>query len=154
MDASLSEGERIHGLQLTPLKRIALPAGDVMHGLRASEPAFGGFGEAYFTSVVQGQVKGWKRHRRMLSNLIVPVGSVRVQVLDDREDSPSRGQWFDASLGEGNYQRLTLPPNLWFAFGGVGAGLNLMLNLASIEHDPSECDSLPLGEPRFAASGW
>ena len=144
----------IDGVQLSALKRIALPAGDVLHGLRASEPSFGGFGEAYFTTVLQGQVKGWKRHRRMLSNLVVPVGAVRVQLLDDREDSPSRGRWLDVTLGESNYQRLTLPPGLWFAFAGAGPGLNLMLNIASIEHDPGECETLPLGDPRFAESGW
>jgi dTDP-4-dehydrorhamnose 3,5-epimerase len=60
----------------------------------------------------------------------------------------------DLTLGTTNYQRLTLPPNLWFAFQGRSAGLNLMLNLASIPHDPDESDTRPLDAPEFAAMAW
>ena len=68
------------GVRLSPLRRIDTPAGPVLHALKASEPAFQGFGEAYFTAVGRGQVKAWKRHRRMVSNLVVPVGEVRSAV--------------------------------------------------------------------------
>jgi dTDP-4-dehydrorhamnose 3,5-epimerase len=142
------------GAQLVPLRRIDAPAGAVMHGLKASEPAFQGFGEAYFTTIGKGQVKAWKRHRRMVSNLIVPVGEIRLKLFDDRADSPTRGQLFELTLGSGNYQRLTLSPGLWFGFEGLAEGLNLMLNLASIEHDPTESDALPQDDPRFGQSGW
>jgi dTDP-4-dehydrorhamnose 3,5-epimerase len=142
------------GVRLSPLRRIDTPAGPVLHALKASEPAFQGFGEAYFTTVRRGQVKAWKRHRRMVSNLVVPVGEVRLQLLDDRPDSSTRGLWLDLRLGLANYQRLTVPPGVWFGFEGRGEGLNLMMNLASIEHDPTETDTLPLDDPRFAQSGW
>ncbi len=42
------------------------------------------------------------------------------------------------------YQRLTIPPGYWVAFGGVGEDLNLLLNIASLPHDPNESRSLPL----------
>ena len=142
------------GVQLVPLRQIALPAGAVMHALKASEPSFQHFGEAYFTTVEAGQVKAWKRHRQMVSNLIVPSGIIRLQLQDDREQSPTRGRWLDLSLGTTNYQRLTIPCGFWFGFAGVASGLNLMLNIASIEHDPAEADTLPLNDPRFAKIDW
>ncbi|MDP8916382.1 MAG: dTDP-4-dehydrorhamnose 3,5-epimerase, partial [Pseudomonadota bacterium] len=51
------------------------------------------------------------------------------------------------------YGRLTIPPGLWMAFGGVGGGLNLLLNLASIEHDPAEADSRPIDALPWAWTG-
>lgn len=144
----------LEGVQLSPLRRIPSPAGPVMHALKASEPAFQGFGEAYFSSVGYAQVKAWKRHRRMVCNLVVPVGGVRLKLLDERSESLTFGHWLELCLGAENYQRLTIPPGLWFGFEGLDQGLNLVLNLASIEHDPSEADTLPIDEARFKSSGW
>jgi len=126
----------------TPLRRIPTPGGDVRHALKQSEASFAGFGEAYFSSVEQGAVKGWKRHRRMTLNLIVPVGGVRFVVAD--EATGETRSWQLSPDRAEQYGRLTVPPGLWVAFGGVGPGLNLLLNIASIEHDPAEAEGRPL----------
>ena len=68
---------------LTPLKRIATPKGDVMHGLKASDPGYAGFGEAYFSLVNEGETKGWKRHFRMTLNLVCAAGRIRVVVREE-----------------------------------------------------------------------
>ena len=121
---------------LTPLRRIPGAAGDVRHGLKASSEGYDGFGEAYFSCVLKGAVKGWKKHTRMTLNLIVSRGEIRFIVYDETVGSykayhltPERDE---------DYARLTVPPGLWMAFGGVGDGENMLLNIASIEHDPSE----------------
>jgi dTDP-4-dehydrorhamnose 3,5-epimerase len=130
----------IQGVQLTPLRRIAAAGGEVLHAMKLSDLGFAGFGEAYFSSVDTGATKGWRRHRRMTMNLIVPVGAVRVAVCDDREKEEIF-QIVDLSPdGAATYQRLTVPPGLWTAFRGNGHGLNLVLNIASIEHDPAESE--------------
>lgn len=126
----------------TPLRRIPTPGGEVRHGLRASDPQFAGFGEAYFSGVEQGAVKGWKRHRLMTLNLIVVVGEVRFLVLDAA--TGERWAFQPGPEAANGYGRLTVPPGLWMAFGGVGTGVNMLLNLASIEHDPAEADARPL----------
>ena len=59
---------------LTTLRRIATPNGDVLHGMKASDPGYNGFAEAYFSMVLQGAVKGWKRHFEMTLNLVCIVG--------------------------------------------------------------------------------
>jgi len=145
---------QIDGVLLSPLRTIPTAGGPVRHAMKASDAGFHGFGEAYFTSIEHRAVKAWKRHHRMWSSLIVPVGAVRLQLVDDRVDSPTRGSAMDLILGPENYQRLSMPPGLWFGFQGVSAGLNLMLNLASIEHDPGEAETLPLDAPAFAHVGW
>ena len=124
---------------LTPLKQIFHPKGDVYHAMKASDAGYAGFGEAYFTSVIAGETKGWKKHQRMTLNLVVPIGQVTFFVHDTASGATQR---FD--LGPASYARLTVPPGLWVAFRGVGEGTNLVLNLASIEHDPAEAENLPL----------
>ena len=124
---------------ITPLKRIYHPKGDLFHALKKSDPGFGGFGEAYFTTIHQGETKGWKRHSRMYMNLIVPVGMVRFFIHDERD-----GTTIAYDIGCDNFGRLSVPPGLWIAFTGLGGGLNLILNIASTEHDPKEAESAPL----------
>ncbi|MDQ1298578.1 MAG: hypothetical protein QG558_1117, partial [Campylobacterota bacterium] len=51
--------------------------------------------------------------------------------------------FFKVTLSQDNYQRLTVKPNLWVAFKGLGE-YNLLLNLASIEHDPHEAQNIEL----------
>ena len=94
------------GVMLTPLKQIQNPKGDIFHALKESDAGFSGFGEAYFSSVGFGEVKGWKKHIKMTLNLIVPVGEVEFVIYDDRLDSPSNGKFFTVILSANNYQRL------------------------------------------------
>ncbi len=132
------------GIILTPLKIIPTPKGEVMHALKQSETSFVGFGEAYFSNVLQGEIKGWKKHTRMTLNLIVPVGEIRFVIFSEKEND-----FFEVNLGTKNYQRLTISPDLWVAFQGIGKGLNLLLNVASLEHDPQEAENKELREIRF-----
>ena len=53
-------------------------------------------------------------------------------------------QFFTINLSQENYKRLTVPAGVWMAFKGIGEDLNMLLNLASIEHDPSEAISKEL----------
>ena len=137
------------GIKVFPLKIIQTLNGEVKHALKYSDHSFSGFGEAYFSSVGFGAIKGWKKHSRMILNLIVPIGRIKFTVFDDREGSESFGEYYTIILGEGNYQRLTISPNLWVAFEGVGEGENTLLNIASIEHDPAEAINIDLNNNIF-----
>ena len=128
------------GVVLTPLRQIETIGGAVYHGLRASDDGFAGFGEAYFSTVEKGSIKGWKRHRRMVMNLVVPVGRVRFVVHDEAAGAPTDYAGFDLSSRPERYARLTVQPGLWMAFTGLDEGTNMILNLASILHDPEEAD--------------
>lgn len=123
----------------TPLSPIRHPQGDLFPGLKSTDPSFLGFGEAYFSTVNTNQIKAWRRHRQMTLNLLVPVGSVKIVVWDEIHQSTS-----EFTLSPDNYGRLTVPPLHWYGFYGVGPGANLILNVASIPHDPTEMDREPV----------
>ena len=119
--------------QTTPLQRISLESGDVLHALRQSDASFQGFGEAYFSIVHHRAIKGWKCHTRMLMNLIVPAGDVKFVFYNDLDKS-----FTELTIGDSNYQRLTVCPNVWFAFQGLSSSSSIILNIADIPHDPNE----------------
>jgi len=126
-----------NGILLTKLKRIPNENGDLYHALKKSEEGYTGFGEAYFSIVKFGSFKGWKKHSRMVLNIIVPVGSIRFYIIDERKDLFVKS----IVISPENYCRLTVPPGVWLGFEGVGAELNMLLNIASIEHDPAEAEN-------------
>ena len=128
----------IEGVILTPLKQIVNPKGDLYHAMKQSDNGYKSFGEAYFSTVTKDEIKGWKKHTVMVLNLIVPIGAVEFIIYDDRIDSSTKNQFFSLILSQENYQRLTVHAGVWMAFKGIGEDLNMLLNIASIEHDPSE----------------
>jgi dTDP-4-dehydrorhamnose 3,5-epimerase len=136
----------IEGVTLTPLKIIEGGTGNVLHAMKAGESSFAGFGEAYFSTVLKDAVKGWKKHRQMILNIIVPVGSIHFVLFDDRSGSQSYRELQEIYLSKQNYQRLTVPPGVWMAFRGIDEQ-NMLLNIASIKHDPAEAENLPLQNP-------
>lgn len=130
----------VEGVILTPLKRIQNPKGDLFHAMKKSDSGFDGFGEAYFSTVNFEETKPWKKHLKMTLNLVVPLGMIRFVIYDDRKGSVTENNFFDITLGEHNYKRITIPPGVWVAFRGLGSKINLLLNLANLEHDPGEVD--------------
>tara|TARA_B100001971_G_C17740777_1_gene310579 strand:- start:53 stop:502 length:450 start_codon:yes stop_codon:yes gene_type:complete len=136
----------IAGLILTPLKQIHHPKGDILHGLKKSDAEYSSFGEAYFSTINNGEIKGWNKHKMMTLNLIVPFGEVTFVIYDKRESSRSKGKFFKVTLSQANYQRLTVPPGLWLAFKGKSNDINLILNIADMEHDPDEIEKMDLNK--------
>jgi len=132
----------MEGITLSPLRIIPTAGGQVQHGLKSTDDTFVSFGEAYFSRVDKGAVKGWKRHNRMTLNVVVPAGAIRFVCAKESENGL---EYFSIILGpEVQYERLTVSPGIWMAFEGIGEGLNMLMNLASIPHDPTEADTLPL----------
>ena len=132
------------GVILTPLRQISHDKGDILHAMKCTDSGYSGFGEAYFSSIKKGEVKGWKKHTEMTMNIIVPVGEIEFVIFDDRTEA------FEVvTLSRTNYQRLTVRPELWMAFRGLGND-NLLLNLASLEHHPDEATNKTLQEIEYA----
>ena len=131
------------GVIVTPLKQINHPKGDIFHAMKKSDEGFSGFGEAYFSTIHKGDIKGWKKHTQMILNLVVPVGEIEFVVFN--EDTK---EFFNEKLSQNNYKRLTIEANLWMAFRGLDE-TNILLNLASIEHDPSEAINIDIDEIRY-----
>jgi len=134
----------VDGVILTPLKQINHQKGDIFHAMKRSDIGYDGFAEAYFSTINTGDIKGWKKHTKMTLNLIVPVGEIEFIVYDeDKEEFES------IKLSQKNYQRLTVKPNVWMAFRGIGS-YNMLLNIASIEHDPEESINKSIEDIKYA----
>ena len=138
----------IPGVSTTPLSIIDTKGGAVLHAIKSSDNGFSGFGEAYFSTIEHNAIKGWKRHKEMVLNLIVPIGSVRFVLYDDRKNQINQFQEIVLSL-TGEYARLTVPPMVWVGFQGLDHQSSLVLNIASIEHSPEEIERKGLDEIKF-----
>ena len=132
----------IDGVKITPLLQIHDERGSVMHMLKATDPVFNEFGEIYFSGVYPDVVKAWHIHSRMILNYAVPIGKIKFVLYDERPDSPTCGEVQELFLGSENYCLVTVPPNVWNGFKGIGTEMALVANCASIPHDPSEISRL------------
>ena len=141
------EQMKIEGVDLYPLKHIVVEKGDIFHAMKCTDEGFHGFGEAYFSEIESGEIKGWKRHNRMTLNLIVPVGKIKFIIYDDRKGSPTCGCFQEVVLSPTeNYQRLTVAPGLWMAFEGLDEHTSMLMDIIPEPHDPSEADRLAMDD--------
>jgi dTDP-4-dehydrorhamnose 3,5-epimerase len=124
------------GVVLTPLKIIPNTKGDILHAMKATDESFIGFGEAYFSCLNKGAVKGWKKHTEMTLNLIVVFGKIKIVVFNQKK-------YYEIILSKDNYHRLTIRPGLWVSFQGLSNN-NILLNLANIVHNPNESENVDL----------
>jgi dTDP-4-dehydrorhamnose 3,5-epimerase len=135
----------IDEIKITTLARISLEQGDVLHAVKAKDPGFKAFGEAYFSIIKPGAIKAWKRHKIMTLNLVVPVGGVKFVFID----SSVRSREEIIGAGIGRYVRLTVPPGIWFGFMGVYEFESVLMNIADIPHQPSEVDRKKIEEIKY-----
>ena len=119
--------------------------GAVLHMLRCDSNEFASdFGEAYFSKIKEGVIKGWKKHIKMTQRISVPVGSVKFVFVDLRADSSSHGGIVEIELSEKNHKLIIVPPGLHYSFKGTSPGESLIANITNLPHEPSECELLPL----------
>lgn len=127
----------IHDVLVVPLHRIPDERGTIMHMLRADDPHFRGFGEIYFSTIYNGVVKGWHRHRDMTLNYACVHGRIKLVLFDDRPASPSRGHLTELFLGPDHYALVQIPPGLWNGFKGMSDPLAVVANCCTHAHDPA-----------------
>ena len=138
----------IDGLLVTELRQIVDERGSVLHHMRSDAAEFTAFGECYFSEMLPGAVKAWKRHREQTQHLAVPVGRVRFVIYDDREGSPSRESLDVVELGRpDDYHRLCLPHGLWYGFTCLSERPALIANCADRPHDPADAELRPDDDP-------
>ena len=128
----------IEGVKITPLKIISDERGAIFHMLRSDDPIFEKFGEIYFSKVYPGVVKGWHLHKKMTLNYAVPVGMIKLVLYDDRNNSSTKGEIMELFIGVENYVLVTIPPNVWNGFKGIGTEPAIVANCATLPHDPNE----------------
>lgn len=139
----------IDGVLVHPLKQIPDERGKIMHMLRNDDPHFEHFGEIYFSVVYPGVVKGWHIHKRMTLNYSCILGTIKLVLYDDREDSATRGQLQELVIGDSNYVLVKIPLGVWNGFKGLGVAPAVVANCSTIPHDPQEIKRIDPFDPRI-----
>ncbi len=144
------ETSAIKGVEYLPLRMIDTPGGAVLHMLRPGMPlvpglcekdgkALLGVGEIYFSEVLPGAVKAWKRHTEQTQFFCVPCGLLGIALYDGRSSSETYGKLVTIRLGrKGLYALLRIPCGVWYGFTALGSEPAIICNAADIPHDPKE----------------
>jgi len=121
--------------KISDLKIISNQSGNVRKILDVDCESFYGFGEAYYSEIKYGNIKGWKMHAEMTLNLTVSYGKVKFVII---ENKGSRIKFNEYVISNTNHQRITIEPNVWFAFQGLEKPVSVVLNIANIKHNDIE----------------
>src|SRR5688572_33432399 len=119
MGEVLIRGETVEGVRVESRRQFFDDRGAVMHVLNRHWPHFEQFGETYVSLIRQDVVKAWKRHRVMVQNFTVPVGEIKVIIVDARPESPTRGATQEIVTGVEHYGLVRIPPGVWYGFKGL-----------------------------------
>lgn len=133
----------IDGLVFEPKKIFADTRGSVMHMAKVSELGTP-IAEVYFSTVKPGVTKGWKCHKKMWQRFAVPVGEIEFKFVDERIESSTRDKKMTVRISKDNYQLVIVPPGIWYSFQCVSDVDAMIVNAASLEHDPTESETRPL----------
>jgi dTDP-4-dehydrorhamnose 3,5-epimerase len=97
---------------------------------------FNKFGEAYLTKIKHNKIKGWKLHKKMISNIFLIKGKVEFVIFKDNK--------FHKLQLNKNYNRIFINKNTYFAFKGLSEKESILINFSSIVHDKNESETIPL----------
>ena len=142
MGEAIIKGNIIEGVIVQGLKQIKDDRGSVMHMMRSDSYLFEKFGEIYFSTINNNVVKAWKRHKIMKQHFAIPVGSIKLVIYDNRENSTTYDQIMEISVGEDNFALVKIPPMVWYGFKGISADPALIANCTDLPHDPEEVTRL------------
>ncbi len=133
-------GERIiKEVLINPLVTISNRDGDIVAGIKETDNGYRGFGEVYFSYVVAGGIKAWRRHKVAQLNLFVPTGSVRFVFA-----KAERGPFQVSDLNSWDPLRITIPSGIWFGFQNLSHSDSLVVSLSNIPHESAEVERLPV----------
>ena len=121
----------------TKLNIISTEGGNVLHGYLRDNPDNIDIYEVYFSTIKINQIRGWKMHKKMTVNLMVPIGKVKVHLI--KESTLDKAyERSEETLSQNPYFRLTISPGIWFAFEGLSESESLICNIADSPHDLDE----------------
>ena len=120
--------KEIKDIIITPLRIIADDRGSVMHMLRSDSKIFKNFGEIYFSTIYKDKIKAWHLHKEATLNYACIFGSVKLVLFDERKDSETKGLYQEINLSINNYSLITIPPNIWNGFKGLGNDYSIIAN--------------------------
>lgn len=141
--------KNIEGVIITPLKIISDNRGSVMHMLRNDSAIFEKFGEIYFSTIYAKKIKAWHLHREATLNYACVYGKVKLVMFDERKESVTYGLLQEIFLSLDNYSLITIPPNIWNGFKGIGVEHSIIANCLNLPHNEKEMVRIDHNDKKF-----
>ncbi len=130
----------IAGVEIKTLVKNADDRGYLMEILRADDPIFSRFGQAYVTMNYPGVVRAWHWHEHQDDYFCAIQGMIQVALYDLREDSPTYGELNEFFLGEHSPILLKIPRGVAHGYKTLGVVPSLLLNFPTQPYRREEPD--------------
>lgn len=130
----------IAGVEIKQLTRRPDDRGYLMEILRADDPIFAGFGQAYVSLNYPGVVRAWHWHEHQDDCFCCLQGMIQVPLFDLRPDSPTCGELNEFFLGEHNPILLRIPRGVAHGYKTLGVVPSLLLNFPNRPYNREQPD--------------
>jgi len=124
-------------IKISNLKINKNSDGDVLHAFKKTDEGFQKLQEIYFSKIKFSKIKAWKKHKKLSMNLIVPLGKVMFVFYSEKKKIFRK-----EIIGNNNYKRISVPPNIIFGFKGLYKPFSIVCNIADLIHDPEEIENI------------
>lgn len=118
----------IEGVRVKQLVMHADERGGLMELLRADDPDFQQFGQAYVSISYPGVIRAWHYHKLQTDAFVCVRGMIKVPLYDARENSPTYGKLQEFFLGEQNRIMVFIPPGVLHGYKVIGHEPAYLLN--------------------------
>ena len=146
--AAAIDREPIEGVRTKTLRVVPDDRGWLMEILRADDPFFEKFGQAYVSATYPGVVKAWHYHRRQVDHFACVAGMIKLVLVDTRDDSPTRGRINEFFLGDRHPILVRVPNLVHHGWKCIGQEPSLVVNVPTEPYrhvDPDEYRLEPHG---------
>lgn len=129
----------IDGVVLKDLQTYTDERGFFREIIRCSDNFFAeGFGQFSHSMMYPGVAKAWHIHPHQVDWWYVPIGVLKVALIDRRTGSPTEGELMEFFLGENQGARvLKIPPGVAHGCKAIG-GVSHLFYITSMTYDPKE----------------
>lgn len=124
-------------------KIISNVNGNIIKLLSKNSLSYRSFGEIYLTNIKFKKIKGWKYHKKMISNIFLISGKVKFVIA---KNFNNKIDFHEFILNTKNHNQIFIPNKTFFAFTGLSKKESTLINLASTVHDDNESVNLKLNE--------
>ena len=137
----------IQGVLIDKINQINNPKGSVFKMIKKNSLGYKKFGECYFSEIYSGSIKGWKIHSKQTQNLTVPIGKLKLVLIDLRKSSNTHMNILEILIGRPeNFFRITIPPGIAYGFKCTSEITALIVNFTDTEFDAQENQTIPLDD--------
>jgi dTDP-4-dehydrorhamnose 3,5-epimerase len=146
-----AEKPLIVGVQIKRLTPHVDERGFLMEMLRADDPIFQKFGQAYVSLNYPGVIRAWHWHEKQTDYWVVVKGMIKAALYDRRPDSPTYGLINEFFMGEQNPILLVIPPQVAHGYKTIGLEPSLLINFPTEPYNREQPDEfrLPYDTPEI-----